>query len=95
MQLDDILSDDPVEIVQFLIKENGLDRARQIALEGTTAANEEGNFYRLSIWREVKLALRDWTDDPQEDSTEISVEEVGGSGGANETAEAKAPEEIQ
>jgi len=73
MQLDDILSDDPVEIVKFLIKENGLDRARQIALEGTTIANEEGNFYRLSIWREVKLALRDWTDEPQEDFADITA----------------------
>ncbi len=45
-----------------LVKENGLDRARQIALEGTTSANERGNYFRLSVWREVKRILRDWTE---------------------------------
>lgn len=55
-----------MEIVRFLVKENGLERARQIAMEGTTSANQEGNFYRLSVWREVKHALRDWTETPEE-----------------------------
>ena len=53
--------DDPKEIAMFLVRDNGLDRARQIALEGTTNANEQGDFYRLSVWREVKRILRDWT----------------------------------
>ena len=70
MQQDQTFSDDPVEIVRFLVKENGLDRARQIAMEGTTSANQEGNFYRLSIWREVKHALRDWPEISEEDSEE-------------------------
>ena len=34
--------------------------ASLLSLEGTTRANEEGNFYRLSIWREVKGILREW-----------------------------------
>ena len=92
MQPDETLSDDPVKIVKFLVKENGLDRAREIALEGTTIANEEGNFYRLSIWREVKLALRDWT---EEDSMENFAEELGEADGANETGKAEASDEIQ
>ena len=54
-------SDDPKEIAMFLVRDNGLDRARQIAVEGTTNANEQGDFYRLSVWREVKRILRDWT----------------------------------
>lgn len=62
------ISDDPREIVRFLVKENGLERAREIAMEGTTSANEEGNFYRLSVWREVKHVLRDWTDVSEEES---------------------------
>ncbi|MDA1326044.1 MAG: hypothetical protein O3C34_15010 [Proteobacteria bacterium] len=70
MELDQTFSDDPVEIVKFLVKENGLDGARRIAVEGTTVANLEGNFYRLSIWREVKHVLRDWTDIPEEKSEE-------------------------
>jgi hypothetical protein len=77
MEQDQTFSDDPIEIVEivkFLVKENGLDRARQIAMEGTTAANLEGNFYRLSIWREVKHVLRDWTDIPEENSEETSEE---------------------
>jgi len=72
MQQDQTFSDDPAEIVRFLVKENGLDRARQIAIEGTTVANQEGNFYRLSIWREVKHVLRNWTETPEENPEEIS-----------------------
>ncbi len=65
MQQDQTSSDDPMEIVRFLVRQNGLDRARQIALEGTTSANQEGNLYRLSVWREVKHVLRDWTENPE------------------------------
>jgi hypothetical protein len=54
-------SGDPVEIAMSLVSDNGLDRARQIAVEGTTDANEQGNFYSLSVWREVKGLLREWT----------------------------------
>jgi len=60
MQGDLPFDDDPGEIARFLVAENGLERARQIAVEGTTRANEEGDFYRLSIWREVKGVLREW-----------------------------------
>ena len=58
-------SDDPDEIATFLVKEHGLDRARQMAVEGTTSANEQGDFYSLSVWREVKRILRDWSDDAE------------------------------
>jgi hypothetical protein len=58
-------SDDPKQIADFLIRDNGLDRARQNAVEGTTTANEKGDLYRLSVWREVKRILRDWTEDPE------------------------------
>ena len=53
------MSDDPNEIANTLIRENGLDRALEIALEGTAAANERGDNYELSVWREVKRVLRD------------------------------------
>jgi hypothetical protein len=75
MYQDENLSDDPIEIVRYLIKENGLDRARQIAMEGTTTANEEGNFYRLSIWREVKHFLRDWQEVLEEEGDEAPEQE--------------------
>ncbi len=48
---------DPVEMARSLIKNNGLTRAIEIAMEGTTKANEERNFYNLSVWREVKGIL--------------------------------------
>jgi len=51
-------SNDPVEMARSLIKKNGLTRALEIAMEGTTTANEEGNLYNLSVWREVKGVLQ-------------------------------------
>jgi hypothetical protein len=65
------ISDDPLEIGRFLVRENGLDRAREIALEGTTSANQEGDYYSLSVWREVKHVLRDWSELTPEDPEEI------------------------
>ncbi|MDA1091481.1 MAG: hypothetical protein O3A85_14380 [Proteobacteria bacterium] len=53
-----------LEMATSLVRENGLDRARQIAVEGTTHANEHGDFYRLSVWREVKGILREWAEKP-------------------------------
>jgi hypothetical protein len=64
LQKDGALPDDPAEIAASLVEENGLERARQITVDGTTAANERGNFYRLSIWREVKSILADWKEAP-------------------------------
>ncbi len=58
MQHEISLSSDPVETARSLIKNNGLTRAMEIAIAGTATANEEGNFYQLSVWREVKGILR-------------------------------------
>ena len=52
------MSDDPHQIAKYLVQEHGLDRALQKAIEGATAAQEEGGNYDLSVWREVKLILR-------------------------------------
>ena len=64
-QEDVMVLNDPADIAVSLVEENGLDRARQIAVVGTTAANDQGNFYALSIWREVKSILRDWKETPE------------------------------
>ena len=64
LQQDESLPDDPREIAALLVKENGLKDARQIAVDGTTTANEQGNFYRLSIWQEVKSILAGWKEAP-------------------------------
>ena len=49
---------DPVETATSLVRENGLKRALEIAVQGTATATSEGNFYDLSVWREVKSILR-------------------------------------
>jgi hypothetical protein len=53
------MSDDSHQIAKNLVQEHGLDRALQKAIEGAIAAQEEGGYYDLSVWREVKLILRD------------------------------------
>ena len=55
------MSDDPNQIAEYLVQEHGLDRALLKAIEGTTAAQEEGDNYSLSVWREVKQILRERT----------------------------------
>ena len=45
------------EIAEFLIEEEGLDRAIEIAFDGVTRANEQREYFVLSIWREVKINL--------------------------------------
>jgi hypothetical protein len=49
---------DPAEIVSELIQEHGLDRAIEIATEGIISSQRSGDFYALSIWREVRRLLR-------------------------------------
>ena len=51
--------DNSDEIAKYLIEEVGLDHALEIAMEEITRANEEREYYLLSIWREVRSDLRD------------------------------------
>ena len=51
---------DPEEIASYLVRENGLDGARLVAINGTTSANAEGDMLRLSVWRQVKSILSSW-----------------------------------
>jgi len=53
------MSDDPRQIAASLVQEHGLDIALNKAIEGATAAQERGDNYDLSVWREVKRMLRD------------------------------------
>ena len=53
------MPDDPKKIANFLIREHGIDQAMKKAFEGTAAAQQEGDNYGLSIWREVKRILRE------------------------------------
>lgn len=51
---------DADEIASYLVRENGLDGARLIAMNGTSGANAEGDMFRLSVWRQVKNILSGW-----------------------------------
>ncbi len=53
------LRDDPHVIAEHLVQEHGLERALDQAIGGTTAAQERGDNYGLSVWREVKRILRE------------------------------------
>lgn len=62
MQVDNRPTEDPKKLAGTLVSENGLEEARQIAMEMTTSANAHEDFYQLSVWRDVKRILRDWQD---------------------------------
>jgi hypothetical protein len=49
---------DPEQIADRLIQQHGLDRAVEIALEQTIRVQADQDLYALSIWREIKRALR-------------------------------------
>lgn len=52
------LKDDPSDIAKYLIQENGLDSAIQAASNGIMKSQKDGDYYALSIWREVRTLLR-------------------------------------
>ena len=51
------MSDDPEAIAKHLIQDHGLDGALEQAMDGTAAAQRDGDNYQLSVWREVKGIL--------------------------------------
>ena len=53
------LKDDPSDIANYLIQENGIDGAIRKASDGVMKAQQESDNYALSVWREVKTILRD------------------------------------
>ncbi len=53
------LRDDPQAIAEYLVQEQGLERALDRATKGATAAQERGDNYGLSVWRDVKRILRE------------------------------------
>jgi hypothetical protein len=49
--------DDPQETADYLLKKHGQDEAYAVALQGAVDAQDAGDNYRLSIWRDVKRLL--------------------------------------
>jgi hypothetical protein len=50
--------DDPKEIADHLEKEHGLEVAMAVVGNGKREATRDGNNYTLSVWREVKVILK-------------------------------------
>ena len=53
------LKDEPSDIAENLIQENGIDSAILVAADGVMKAQKDNDNYALSVWREVKTILRD------------------------------------
>ncbi len=53
------MRDNPHDIAEYLVQEHGIELALERATEGITTANERGDNYVLSIWREVRRILRE------------------------------------
>ena len=53
------MRDDPNQIVGFLIEQHGVDGALATIRAEIEAAHTSQDNYRLSVWREVSMALRD------------------------------------
>ena len=49
--------DDPQETADYLLKKHGQHEAYAVAVKGAIDAQEAGDNYRLSVWRDVKRLL--------------------------------------
>lgn len=50
--------DNATDIAQFLLDEEGEDGAVKAALDGIARAHANKDYYLLSVWREVRIILR-------------------------------------
>ena len=53
------MRNDSDDIAKFLVQEHGIELTLERASEGVIAAQEQGDNYGLSIWREVRRMLRE------------------------------------
>jgi len=66
------MKDDPSQIANNLIAQHGVDGALESVREGIATAHADGDNYGLSVWREVRRALRNKpnaTDDQEAPTT--------------------------
>ena len=52
------MNDDPIQIADHLIQQDGVDGALKTVSKEIAAIHVIGDNYRLSIWREARLILR-------------------------------------
>lgn len=57
-----LMKDDPQEIADYLVRKNGVEEAHRIVFEGIEKSFDEGDFYAVSVWREVRNQLRKVSD---------------------------------
>jgi hypothetical protein len=50
--------DNPQETADYLLKKHGRHEAYAVAVKGAIDAQEAGDNYRLSVWRDVKRLLK-------------------------------------
>jgi hypothetical protein len=51
------MTDNPQETAEHLITKHGLDGAKHAVMDRIAEANEQGEMYRLSVWRDVRRIL--------------------------------------
>lgn len=54
---------DPRQAATALIERYGFEGAAAYAVERITELNDQGNLYELSVWREVRKAVTDLTNE--------------------------------
>ncbi len=52
------MNDDPSQIADDLVEQQGVDGALDTVRDGIAAVHAIGDNYRLSVWREVRRALK-------------------------------------
>ena len=54
------MNDDPKQLAEYLLQQHGSsEMALRTAIEGTKEANENGDLYALSVWRDIKRILQE------------------------------------
>ncbi len=56
------MNDDPSQIANYLVERHGVDGALDTVRDGIAEVLASGDNYRLSVWREVRRALKDKRD---------------------------------
>jgi len=62
--------DNPQETAVYLLKKHGQREAYAIALQGAVDAQDNGDNYSLSVWREVKYLLKRGSSSSAEPATD-------------------------
>ena len=54
---------EPRRVATALIEEYGLDAAAAFAVDRIAELHDQGNLYELSVWREIRKAIADLTNE--------------------------------